>query len=102
MILMRYINMHQMKFKIYILPVLIGMLGFLLFSVYFGDSVYAETPANTTEIDLGPEANLDYLFAVFFLTWVAFFTYLFFLSRRLKSINKEVLLLKEFIKNKKS
>ena len=54
-----------MKFKIYILPVLIGMLGFLLFSLYFGDSVYAETPANTTEIDLGPEANLDYLFAVF-------------------------------------
>ena len=94
--------MHQMKFKIYILPVLIGMLGFLLFSLYFGDSVYAETPANTTEIDLGPEANLDYLFAVFFLTWVAFFAYLFFLSKRLKSINKEVLLLKEFIKNKKS
>ena len=37
-----------------------------------------------------PEANLPYLFAVFFVTWTAFFAYLFVVSRRQKEILREI------------
>lgn len=93
--------MHLTKFKIHIVTIVMAILGFIIFSGYFVDVIYAESPsADSVNSDSGPESNLDYLFAVFFLTWLAFFGYLFFLSRRLKAIKKEVFLLKEFIKNK--
>ena len=96
--------MHPMKFKnLYIVSIVVGILGFLLFSSYSGNLIYAESPSTgSANVNSDPEANLDYLFAVFFITWIAFFGYLFFLSRRLKSINKEISLLKEFINNKKA
>ena len=95
--------MHLMKFKIYIFAMVVGVLGFLLCSSYLGELIYAESPSSgSTESNSGPEANLDYLFAVFFLTWLAFFGYIFFLSRRLKAMGKEILLLKEFIKTNDS
>ena len=36
------------------------------------------------------ESELPWLFAVFFITWLAFFAYVFFLSRRLKSMKQEI------------
>ena len=42
-----------------------------------------------------PEANLKFLFAVFFLTWIAFFAYVFFLSKRLKEMTRELQSLKK-------
>ena len=37
-----------------------------------------------------PEANLPYLFAVFILTWLAFFGYVFFMSRRQREMQREI------------
>ena len=93
--------MHLTKFKIYTATVVIATLGYIMFSAHFGDVIYAESPSlDSVSSDADPESNLDYLFVVFFLTWLAFFGYLFFLSRRLKAMRKEVFLLKEFVKNK--
>ena len=42
------------------------------------------------ESDSDPEANLPYLFAVFILTWLAFFGYVFFMSRRQREMQREI------------
>lgn len=38
----------------------------------------------------GPPSNLPYLFAVFAVTWVVFFAYAFFVSRRRQEMQREV------------
>ena len=64
-------------------------------SFVFGDSsLISEAQQND------PEANLKYLFAVFFLVWALFFGYIFFLSRRLKEMRNEVTILKKIISEK--
>jgi len=95
--------MHLMKFKFLIVTVLLGVLSVVVFPAYVVGIPYSETHfAAPTNQNSSPDANLDYLFAVFFLTWLAFFGYIFFLSRKLKSMEKEVVLLKNFIKNNES
>ena len=47
-----------------------------------------------------PDANLKYLFAVFFLVWALFFGYIFFLSRRLTEMRNEVAMLRKIISEK--
>ena len=37
-----------------------------------------------------PETYLPYLFAAFALTWVAFFAYLFFISRKEHTLRREI------------
>lgn len=37
-----------------------------------------------------PEANLPFLFAVFAITWAAFFAYAFFMSRRERDLRREI------------
>ena len=37
-----------------------------------------------------PAANLPFLFAAFAITWVAFFAYAFFVSRRQQELRKEI------------
>ena len=37
-----------------------------------------------------PSANLPFLFAAFTVTWVAFFAYAFFVSRRQQELRKEL------------
>jgi CcmD family protein len=62
--------------------------------------------ASSPEIGLteneGPGSNLKSLFAVFFITWMAFFAYLFFLSRRLRSMKQEIMELKKIINGNNS
>ncbi len=41
-----------------------------------------------------PEANLPYLFAVYIITWAAFFAYVFYLSRRQRDMKVEIEALK--------
>jgi len=62
--------------------------------VFADSSLISETQQND------PEANLKYLFAVFFLVWALFFGYIFFLSRRLKEMRNEVTILKKIISEK--
>ena len=38
----------------------------------------------------GPEANLPYLFAVYIITWAAFFAYVFYVSRRQRELRNEI------------
>jgi CcmD family protein len=44
-----------------------------------------------------PEANLPYLFAVFFITWAVFFAYVYVLSRRQREMRREIGLLKDML-----
>ena len=37
-----------------------------------------------------PPANLPFLFAAFVVTWIAFFAYAFFVSRRQQELRKEI------------
>ena len=41
-----------------------------------------------------PEANLPFLFAVFIITWAAFFAYVFYVSRRQREMQNEIEALK--------
>ena len=40
--------------------------------------------------DLGGESELPWLFAVFFITWAAFFGYVFVMSRRQREMRREI------------
>ena len=40
--------------------------------------------------DLGGESELPWLFAVFFITWAAFFGYAFVMSRRQREMRREI------------
>ncbi|MFL2764439.1 MAG: CcmD family protein [Dehalococcoidia bacterium] len=47
-------------------------------------------------------SNLGYLFAVFFVTWIAFFGYLFFISKKQQNIIRDIKELENTISNNKS
>jgi len=81
-----------------LLTLVIGAL--VLIAVLNNVVVYAESSAVDETQQNGPEANLKYLFAVFFLVWAFFFGYIFFLSRRLKEMKSEVAILKKIISEK--
>lgn len=49
-----------------------------------------------------PEANLPYLFAVFIITWLAFFGYVFYMSRRQREMQREIDELKRVISERDS
>ena len=51
---------------------------------------------STTDVTYrDPEANLPYLFAVYTVTWVAFFAYLYYLSQRQQNLRRELEELRE-------
>ena len=65
-----------------------------------GDAALAQTatpePAGSMMgEDTDPEANLPYLFAAYAVTWVGFFVYLYYLSQRQRSLQREVEALRE-------
>ena len=88
---MRFISMQISVHKLIVMvPILVGLLmiiNFILVPFDVADASFPERPITQNE---GPESNLKFLFAVFFITWLAFFAYVFFLSRRLKSMKQEI------------
>ena len=76
------------------------VLSVVVFFALDGDAALAQqaTPeqisAETSE-DRGPEANLPYLFAAYTVTWVGFFVYVYYLSQRQRSLQREVEALRE-------
>ena len=46
--------------------------------------------AELTPQESKPEANLPFLFAVFFIAWAAFFGYVFYMSRRQREMQREI------------
>ena len=65
-----------------------------------------QAPAAATAQESGqrgePEANLPYLFAVYIITWLAFFGYVFFMSRRQRDMQREIDELKRAISESES
>ncbi|MBF8266838.1 MAG: hypothetical protein HW388_346 [Dehalococcoidia bacterium] len=49
-----------------------------------------------------PEANLPYLYAVYTVTWVAFFAYLVYLSQRQRDLRRQVEELRRALAEKES
>ncbi len=47
-----------------------------------------------------PPANLDYLFAAFAVSWLAFFIYAFFVSRRRKELEREIRELRQVLESR--
>ena len=47
-----------------------------------------------------PEANLPYLFAVYIITWAAFFVYVFYVSRRQREMQAEIDALKRALEER--
>lgn len=47
-----------------------------------------------------PEANLPFLFAVFFITWAAFFAYIFVMSRRQREMQREIDILRQTLEER--
>ena len=54
-----------------------------------------DTQDQTTAAARDPEANLPYLFAVYAITWVVFFAYLYYLSQRQQNLRRELEELRE-------
>ncbi len=50
----------------------------------------------------GPEANLPFLFAVYIITWAAFFAYVFYVSRRQRELRNEIRDLKRALEERDS
>ena len=50
----------------------------------------------------GPEANLPFLFAVYIITWAAFFAYVFYVSRRQRELRNEIEILKRALEERDS
>ncbi len=48
-----------------------------------------------------PEANLPFLFGVYTVTWLAFFTYAFYMSRRQQDLRREVRDLRRALEERK-
>ena len=100
MLLTRYINMllAVVRKKLYFL-VILGLVFFLTYPVH---SLMAASLEASPSEGQNPEANLKFLFAVFFLTWIAFFAYVFFLSKRLKEMTRELQSLKKTLAGNES
>ena len=88
---MRFISMQISVHKLIgMVPILVGLLMIINFILVPFDVADASFPERAMTQNEGPESNLKFLFAVFFITWLAFFAYVFFLSRRLKSMKQEI------------
>ena len=70
---------------------LLVLVGAVTFYILCPDIAYADAHGSG---GAGPEANLKYLFAVFFIVWLGFFIYILFLSRRIKGMKEEIEILK--------
>ena len=55
-----------------------------------GPSEHAVIPPPQAGDDMEGESELPWLFAVFFITWTAFFGYVFVMSRRQREMRREI------------
>lgn len=57
---------------------------------YEGPLQALDQAASPAQEGSGPEANLPFLFAVYIITWAAFFAYVFYVSRRQRELRNEI------------
>ena len=67
-------------------------------SAFTGAQAGAQSAARAQASD--PEANLPYLFAVYIITWAAFFAYVFYVSRRQREMQTEIDALKRALESR--
>ena len=75
----------------------IGVVG-----AYEGPIQAAAEGAAPAQEGSGPEANLPFLFAVYIVTWAAFFAYVFYVSRRQRELQNEIRDLKRALEERDS
>ncbi len=63
-------------------------------------SAGAALAAGAAQDDYDPEGNLPFLFAVYTITWVAFFAYAFYVSRRQRELRREIEELRKALEGK--
>ena len=56
--------------------------------------------AGTAQDEYAPERNLPFLFAVYTITWAAFFAYAFYVNRRQRELRREIEELKRALEEK--
>ena len=104
---MQYIEQLTKKsfLKMLIAALIIGFMFFFTQDIIFSkhstnitNEFYKITDTHKQETN----SNLIYLFAVFFITWVAFFGYLFFLSKKQQDIMRDVKELENILSQDKS
>jgi len=80
------------RFPLKALAVLLIVFTIFLSQVITPATAQTDVPdqAAATSSERDPEANLPYLFAVYSITWVAFFAYLFYLSQKQRDLRREV------------
>ncbi len=57
---------------------------------YEGSPQVVTQAASPAQEGSSPEANLPFLFAVYIITWAAFFAYVFYVSRRQRELRNEI------------
>ena len=88
---MRFINMLQYRINKFVIAPFVFAAFFFLCKGLVGMDLFAADPlAPSSSVADGPQDNLNFLFAVFFITWIAFFAYIFFLSKRLSEMKREI------------
>ena len=79
----------------------ITFLGALISLALISWSVLGGAEAvSPTQQGSDPEANLPFLFAVFIITWAAFFVYVFYVSRRQREMQGEIEALKRALEER--
>ena len=75
----------------------IAALGAVALSALAPAAAFAQAQAEATR---APEANLPFLFAVYIITWAAFFGYAFYVSRRQREMQGEIEALKRALQDR--
>lgn len=75
----------------------IAALGAVALSALAPAAAFAQAQAESAR---APEANLPFLFAVYIITWAAFFGYAFYVSRRQREMQGEIEALKRALQDR--
>lgn len=69
-------------------------------AVTYPQHAFEESAPLAPSQQAGSDENLPFLFAVFFLTWLAFFAYVIYMGQRIRSLNKEIRALKTILSDR--
>ena len=91
----RDLHSHHIRLPLTMLGAVIAMSIVALSAIdvagaYEGPLQAVTQGAVPAQEDGGPEANLPFLFAVYIITWAAFFAYVFYVSRRQRELRNEI------------
>lgn len=84
------------------LGVILVVLMLFLYTTAISVVAGQNTQDHITTSSNNPEANLPYLFAVYTITWLAFFAYLYYLSQRQQNLKRQIEVLKQALSGKDS